>query len=164
MSKQHKKLRKLLIFEDELEGEPILIDMLKDLEFKDDFDSECDDVIKGFILSGKLESSAEERFELYRISIDEFRAELDDQCRETEIVSRPTDSKVKAWIDRNEEYVKRRKRLVKLKKQVSVLRHYNRAFVMKAELLRTKAANRRLEYNDLGMSVPTVSNHHKDED
>ena len=151
-----------MTFEDELAGEDILWNMLKDLEFGDNIEVDMQDVVKAFMLSGVLEAHADERYEKKRIELDEFRGELDEQAREFEVVQRPTDSKVKSWIDRNEEYVKRRKTLAKLARKLKILRHLNRAFQIKADLLRTKAANQRLQYNDLGMSPQTVSNRQKD--
>lgn len=148
------KIKRLLTFKDEIAGEKICWDILQDLEFSDDIDGQMEDVVQGFMLSGSLEASADERHERYRIELDEFKGELDERAREE--LDKITDSSVRAWIERNREYVKRRKRLARYNRQTKLLKHVNRAFQIKAELIRTKAANLRQQYNDLGMNPPTV--------
>ena len=151
-----------MTFKDEIAGDKICWNMLQDLEFSDDVDSQMQDVVQGFMLSGSLEARAEERYECQRIELDEFRGELDERARDD--LDKITDSSVKSWIERNQEYVKRRKKLARYGRQVKLLKHMNRAFQIKAELIRTKAANLRQQYNDLGMSPPTVSKKRRNRD
>lgn len=156
------KIRKLLTFEDQIAGEKICWNILEDLEFSDDVDSQMQDVVQGFMLSGALEASAEERYEQKRIELDEFKGYLDEQARDD--LDKVTDSSVKAWVERNREFVKRRKKLARYARQVKLLKHINRAFQIKAELIRTKAATLRQQYNDLGMSPPTVGKKRRKKD
>lgn len=157
-----KKIRRLLTFKDEIAGQKICWDIMSDLEFTDDVDSQMQDVVEGFMLSGALEARAEERYERLKIEIDEFRGYLSEQA--VEDLVKVTDSSVKNWIERNQEYVKRRKKLARYGRQVKVLKHLNRAFQIKSELIRTKAANLRQQYNDLGMSPPTVGKKRRKDD
>ena len=145
-------IEKFLTFKDELGGEEILINILNDLRFTDDIETQMNDVVTGFMLSGKLESLAEERFEITKVQLDELESQLDEKAREYDIVGRATDTKVRAYIERDENYIKLRKKLIRYRRQWNILRHYNKAFAMKADILRTKSANRRKEYDDVGLS------------
>jgi len=145
-------IENFLTFKDVLGGEEILINILNDLKFTDDIETQMNDVVTGFMLSGKLESLAEERFELTKIRLDELESNLDEKAREYDVVGRATDAKVRAYIERDESYIKLRKKLIHYRRQWNILKHYNKSFAMKADILRTKAANRRKEYDDVGLS------------
>ena len=156
MSKKSKIEKKFLTFRDTLQGEKICWEILEDLKFSDDVESQMDDVVRGFMMSGSLEAHAEERVDLKRIELDELRGELVVRAEE-DIVERATEMRVKSWIDRDEQYNRKRTQVARYARQAKILKHLNKAFQIKAELIRTKAANLRQQYNDLGMSPPTVA-------
>lgn len=147
-------IERLLRFEDNLAGIQFSIDAYNDLKLTDDIDEQMDDTLHGYTATGVLEAHAQERYSVSKVELDEFHGELDEHAREIEIMSRPTDARVKAWIDRNDEYVRRKKRLIELERKWNVLKHLNRAFYMRYELLRTKSANLRKEIGDLS-AAPT---------
>jgi len=143
-------VRRLLRVEDNLAGTRFAIDAYDNLRLKNDIEVEMDDVLHGFQMTGVLEAHAEERYENSRIELDEFWGQLEEHAREMEVMSRPTDQKVKAYIQRDAEYISRKKRLSEIKRRWHVLKHLNKAFYMKYELIRTKSANVRKETGDLG--------------
>lgn len=143
-------VRRLLRVEDDLAGTRFAIDAYNNLKLKNDLETEYDDVLHGYQMTGVLEAHAEERYDNTRVELDEFWGQLEDYAREMEVMSRPTDQKVKAYIQRDENYVSRKKRLNEIKRRWNVLKHLNKAFYMKYELIRTKSANQRKEMGDLG--------------
>jgi len=155
--KESKKkiLKTLLNIEDELAGIKFAINAYKDLQLNDNIDNQMNDVLLGFQMTGVLEAHAEERYENRRVELDEFRGELDEYARDTEVMSRPTDSRVKSYVDRHPEYITRKSSLNEIKRKWSILKHLNKAFYMKYELLRTKAANIRKEVGDLSNAPDT---------
>lgn len=148
--------RQSMFFEDNLNGEDLSIDTYEALRFKRDLDKDLNDVVVGYQQTAMTMARAELRLDLLKIDFDAFRGELDEYARSMEIIARPTDSKVKAYIDRHEECVKRRKALARVKEKYTMLKHFNRAFAIKAELIRTRAANIRRELDDLGLAPPSV--------
>jgi len=142
-------VKTLISIDDDLAGLRFSIDAFNDLKLSDDIDAQMDDVLSGYQMVGVLEAHAEERYDVNRVELDEYRGELDEYAREMEVMSRPTDTRVKSWIDRNEDYVAKKKRLIELKRKWSVLKYLNKAYYMKYELLRTKSANLRRETGDL---------------
>jgi hypothetical protein len=153
--KKKGKVRRLLTFKDDLGGEKIAFDILSDLQFTDDIPTQMNDTLVGYMLSGKLAAMAEERFENEKIKHNSFRGDLDSRARDN-IPDKVTESSVRAYIESNEEYAMRAKKVIRMKRQYEILRTLNRAFAIKAELLRSRAADVRKEYDDLGMSPPSV--------
>ncbi|HEC72372.1 MAG: hypothetical protein ACTSW7_01315 [Candidatus Thorarchaeota archaeon] len=143
-------VRRLLQIEDDLMGQRFAIDAYNDLKLNEDIESQMDDVLRGYQMTGVLEAHAGERCGVRKVELDEFYGELDEHAREAEVMSRPTDARVKAWINREEEYVKRKKRLLELERKHNVLKHLNRTYYMMYELIRTKSANLRRESSNLG--------------
>lgn len=143
-------VRRLLRVEDNLLGQQFAIDAYNDLKLEEDIETQMDDVLRGFQLTGVLEAHAGERYGISKVELDEFQGELDEYAREQEVMSRPTDARVKNWVNRNEEFVKRRKRLLELERKHNILKHLNRAYYMMFELIRTKSANLRKEAGSLG--------------
>ena len=141
--------RKLLTLELTVRGKPIIVDAFEQLQLTDDFDSMMNDVLHWYQLSGLAEAEAEAATGNMKVDIDRFGAELEEYCRDAEVLEKATDQRVKAWINRNEKYVQKQKRLTKLKMQHSIVKHLNRCFYMQYELIRTKSANIRKEYGDL---------------
>lgn len=155
-SDDRKKIKRLLNFVDEINGEEIAINMFKELQLNDEIDKDIRDVVIFFATCGAMTAFSEERYERQKIELDNYRGILDEEAREMDVISRPTEQKIKSWIDRHPEYVKKRRLLLRYKRQYELLKTYTKAFEKKAEMIRTKAATQRLEYNDLGMSGPTV--------
>jgi hypothetical protein len=143
-------LRRLLRVEANLEGTQLAIDAYRELQLKDDIETEMDDVLRGYQFTGVLEAHAAEQYENKETELDEFWGDQDEYAREMEVMPKATDARVKAYIYRNPEYVRRKKNLALIKRKWNVLKHLNRAFYMKYELIRTKSANVRREQGDLG--------------
>ena len=156
--------QKLLKFKDILDSEEIVFNMYEDLRFIEDLESMIEPTLMGYMLSGKFAAYAEERYENKKIELTEFHGQLDEHYRDLSSADsgRVTESALRSKIESNPEYITRAKRLTKFKRQCDVLKYFNKAFQMKAELLRTKAADRRRELDDLGMSPPTVSKKRKE--
>ena len=136
--------------DDDLMGQRFAIDAYNDLKLNEDIEAQMDDVLRGYQMTGVLEAYAGERHGVCKVELDGFYGELDEHAREQEVMSRPTDARVKAWINREEEYIRRKKRLIELERKYNVLKHLNRAYYMMYELIRTKSANQRRESSSLG--------------
>lgn len=149
-SKSEETIRRLLRIEDNLAGIQFAMDAYDNLRLKDNIELEMDEVLHGYQMTGVLEAHAEERFEVRKVELDAFCGELDEYAREMEVMSRPTDQKVKAYIQREEKVIEKKKNIAEVKRKWNVLKHLNKAFYMKYELIRTKSANTRKETGDLG--------------
>lgn len=147
-----KIVRRILQFEDFLIGQQIAVDMYDNLKLNEDIESQMDDVLHGYQFTGNLEAHAGERHGICKVELDQFQGELDEYAREQEIMSRPTDTRVKNWINREEEFVRRKKKLLEFERLHNMLKHMNKAFYMQYELIRTKSANLRKESGSLGES------------
>ena len=155
-------VKSLLRFKDELRGESLVIDMYESLAFKgDNPEEQFNDALIGYQVSGNLEAIACCRYEKMEVDTKAYYAQMDEYCREMDVIDKPTDSRVKAYIQRDEKYIKRKKAVAKAKERWTMLRHYNQAFRMKIDLLRTKAANMRAE---VGLSTPDTSRPGVDEE
>lgn len=140
-------VKSLLMFSDELGGERLVIDMYESLRLKgDNPEEQFNDALIGYQVSGNLEAIAACRFEKMEVDLKALYAQMDEHAREMDVIDRPTDAKVRAFIQRDERYIKKKKALAKAKEKWTMLRHYNWAFKMKIDLLRTKAASMRAEF------------------
>lgn len=148
-------IRRLLRVDDSLAGIEFSIDAYNDLKLTHDIELEMDNILQAYQFTAVLEAHAEERYDNKKVELEEYWGELEEHCRSYELVERATDQKVKAWIARNPDYVKRKKKLLELKRRWGVLKFLVKSFYMKYELIRTKSANTRKEYGDLS-AAPTV--------
>jgi len=157
VAKKRNRLRELLLIKDHLLGEKIVLDVWDDLKLNEDEpEVMMQDCLFGHQLSGHLEAVAEARYELGKVELDHVYAEMDNFAREMEVMARPTDAKVKAWILREGKYITKRKELIELKMKYQFLKVLSKSFVMKADFIRTKVASRRAELAMPATSVETV--------
>lgn len=140
--------KKLLTLEDDFAGEAYVIKIFNKIKFSNDIMQDLEDVVKAFAIAKKLEVEAAHRLEVGRVELNEFYSALDERAREYEISGRATDQKVKAYIQRDAEYVERKKYVLDLELRYDLLSSYSQIIKMKADVLRTKAASERQEnYN-----------------
>lgn len=141
--KQIEQLMELLQYTGERGGHELVIDMYKSLQFAIDMDQCEQEALLGYMASGRLEADAFEELEDAEIELKELRGNLDEYAREMEVLNRPTDSKVKAWIDRNEAYIAKAKAVASLRKHHKILAHFNKAYEKKLEVLPSRSARSR---------------------
>jgi len=140
---QTKQLRELLQYTGERGGQALVIDMYQSLKYALDLDQSEEETLLGYMASGRLEADAFEDLEDAEIELKELRGNLDEYAREMEVLNRPTDSKVKAWIDRNEAYIAKAKAVASLRKHHKILWHFNRAYEKKLDALPSRSARSR---------------------
>jgi hypothetical protein len=148
--KQKALAQKLLRLDTKVDGQQVVIDMYQSLQFTHQLDVEMEDSVLGYMVSGMLSAQAERQADDAKTELDEMRGSLDEYAREMEVLNRPTDEKVKAWVYRHPDYIAKRKEHSRLKETAGILKFFNRAFEMKVDLIPTRAgrAKRRQELED----------------
>jgi hypothetical protein len=143
-------LKNFLKIEDsELDGQKVNLDLLDDLLTSSDIDSEIDKCSVLFMLMSSMAAHSEERHENEKTNLKKIFAQLDSKAREGDLLGRPTDAKVKAWIEGNITYRTIQKRINKYKRQTSLYEGAAKAFEMKSRMLQTKSANIRKVSGDM---------------
>lgn len=143
-------LKKFLHIEDsELDGQKVDLHLLDDLLTSSDIDSEIDKISVFFMLMSSMEAYAEERYENEKNHSKKIYAELDSKAREGDLLGRPTDAKVKAWIEGHSIYRNVDKKINKYKRQMKLYKGAAAAFEMKSKMLQTKSANTRKILGDI---------------
>ncbi len=143
-------LKNFLKIEDsELDGQKVDLHLLDDLLTSSDIDSEIDKISVFFMLMSSMESYAEERYENQKTHAKKIFAQLDTKAREGDLLGRPTDAKVKAWIEGHVQYRMCDKNINKFKRQMKLYKAAAAAFEMKSRMLQTKSANARKVLGDI---------------
>jgi len=156
MPKKKDKIRELLYLRDFLLGEKVALDVWEDLKITEDPELQMQDCLYNYQLTGMLEAAAEAKVDIQKVDLDNMFAELDDYARNMEVMARPTDAKVKCWIQRDKKYIEKRKEIIDAKMKYLFWKHINRALVMKADFIRSKVASRRAELVMPAASVETI--------
>jgi hypothetical protein len=128
---------------DVLGGKKIVVRLLDDLLVSQDIDSELEKLPVLYMFISTLTIQARERLDMWNNKLKAYEAELDERARDGEIMSRPTEAKIRAWIARDPEYQIMMK---KQKKYYSAYKFYEsalRAFELKSRMLQTRSANTR---------------------
>ena len=138
-------IKHILTIKASYDGEELSLDARKLLRYTEDIDADIKNVLINMQLVGSLYAEAEKDQAFLRIKLDAKRGELDEHGRDVEIVGRPTDERVKNWVNRHPDYVKLRRQYSKAVKQTKRIEILYKALEQKARLLQTKSANRRAE-------------------
>jgi hypothetical protein len=144
----------LKIEDPDLDGQKVNLDLLDDLLTSSDIDSEIDKCSVMFMLMSSMEAHAEERYENEKINRDKIFGELDSKARDGDLLGRPTDAKVKAWIEGNVNFRNVGRRVNKFKRQMKKFRGAALAIEMKSRMLQTKSANIR----KIALDMPEAQN------
>jgi hypothetical protein len=144
------ELLKFLHIEDsDLDGEKVDLDLLDDLLTSKDIDSEIDKISVYFMLMSSMAAHAQQRYEDTKTQLKKIFGQLDDKARNSDLLGRPTDAKVKAWIEANPLYQKIQRRINLYERQYNIFNAAARAFEMKSRMLQTKSANTRKMLGDI---------------
>jgi len=139
------RIKKLLSIEDEMGGEEYIIDSYKKLKYGNDVIRDLEKVTIAYAVSSRLEAEAEYRVEVKKAELSEFFADLEEEAREYEQIIKPTDQRVKAYIERNPEYRRKKAKLAEFNRRLNVYKGYRMALKIKSDMLRTKAASVRIQ-------------------
>lgn len=138
-------LIKMMRIECEYDGRPVKIDCSKLLTFRGELDDDRERCIKWHQRVGALMAEAIRRRDFLKAELDSLKGELDEHARKFEVLSRPTDEKVKNWVNRNPDYVNKRKMLAEQEAKVGKLNALHWSINKKIDMLVEKGADRRIE-------------------
>jgi hypothetical protein len=160
-------LVKMMRIDCEYDGRPVKVDCTKILTFRSELDEEREKCVKWYQRVGSLLAEATKRRDFLKAELDSLKGELDEHARKYEVLHKPTDEKVKGeldeharkyevlhkptdekvknWVNRNPDYVTKRKMLAEQEAKVGKLNTLHWALVKKMDMLVERGADRRNE-------------------
>ncbi len=139
------RIKKLLSIEDEMSGEQYVVDVYRQLKYGNNEIRDLEKATMAYAVAARLEAEAEYRVEVKKAELSEYFADMEEEAREYEQIIKPTDQRVRAYIERLPEYRRRRAKLAEFNRRLNVYKGYKMAIKMKSDSLRTKAASIRVQ-------------------
>jgi len=127
---------------------PVTVALKDELTISEDIDSEVDEAAARFGYYAVLAEKAESRCERLKLNFNLWEADIkvrrNEEC-EIAKEKKLTEGQMKAYVMSQDKYKTYQLKLIVLKEQRDVMKVIARAFEKKADLIQTKASNRRSE-------------------
>lgn len=128
--------------------EPVVVSIQKQLSITEDLDSEVDRAARTYGYYAVLAEKAETRYQKMKFAYETWMAEVESRAAKerSDATLKPfTEAQMKAHVRSQAKYRAYQLKLIEFDEHRRVIRIIAKAFELKAEMVRTKAANRRKE-------------------
>jgi len=136
-------IRRVLKVTLDYEGDEIELQLSDSLVITDDLDKEVDEAPREMAFIGALLSEASKEYDEMKLELQIWEAEKDQGIREETF--KITEARVIREIQRDKSWRKKKKQLIGQNALVDKLKYAYEAYKKKADLIQTKAADRRRE-------------------